>query len=132
MLKPGKINKINLKNLSNFKDAKSGSLKSNHRLQPVHTYHMATFDSTTSAAAMPFEQESQDKEVTAMSATPTSSNNVNNSGNSPRNTVTPSTMSGTFVQLGSVEVPKTLQDGEKFVKWDEVSPFHKFLLKNET
>lgn len=104
---------------------------------------MATLDSTASAAEMPIEQEAQDKGVTAMSATSTSSNNVNNSGNSqasPRNTVTPSTMSGTFVQLGSVEVPKTLQDGEKFVKWDEVSAFSRqnfyyfksALAKNET
>lgn len=84
---------------------------------------MATIDST---AEMPIEQELQDKGVTTMSNSP---NNVNasNSGNSqasPRNTVTPTTMTtGSFVQLGSVEVSKSLQDGEKFVKWDEVSVF---------
>lgn len=39
---------------------------------------------------------------------------------SPRNTSTMST-GGTCVQLGIVEVSKSLQDGEKFVKWDEVS-----------
>lgn len=26
-----------------------------------------------------------------------------------------------YVQMGSIEVPKALQDGEKFIKWDEVS-----------
>lgn len=80
-----------------------------------------------SVAEMPMEQELQDKGITTMSAIATSSNNANSSGNnqaSPRNTVTSSTMStGSFVQLGSVEVPKSLQDGEKFVKWDEVSYF---------
>lgn len=88
---------------------------------------MATLDSTATEAEMPIEQESQDKGVTTMSAITASLNNVNvgSSGSnqaSPRNTLTSSTMSaGSFVQLGSVEVPKTLQDGEKFVKWDEVS-----------
>lgn len=34
--------------------------------------------------------------------------------------------SGNAVQLKPVEVSKTLQDGEKFIKWDEVgfSPYH--------
>lgn len=88
---------------------------------------MATLDSTATEAEMPIEQESQDKSVTTMSV-----NNVNvgSSGSnqaSPRNTLTSQTMSaGTFVQLGSVEVPKALQDGEKFVKWDEVSRFSTF------
>lgn len=26
-----------------------------------------------------------------------------------------------FIQMGCIEVPKVLQDGEKFIKWDEVS-----------
>lgn len=26
-----------------------------------------------------------------------------------------------YVQMGCIEVPKALQDGEKFIKWDEVS-----------
>lgn len=38
---------------------------------------------------------------------------------SPRNTPTMAN-----VQLGYLDVPKSLQDGEKFVKWDEVSPAH--------
>lgn len=37
---------------------------------------------------------------------------------SPRNTGGQST---TAVKLGTIEVPKALQDGEKFLKWDEVS-----------
>lgn len=74
---------------------------------------MATLDSESE---MPIEQEQPG--VAAMSVTAGSSGN---NQASPRNTVTPS--AGTFVQFGSVEVPKSLQDGEKFVKWDEVSYF---------
>lgn len=40
---------------------------------------------------------------------------------SPRNTSTGGAASGTCVQWGPVEVSKPLQDGEKFVKWDDVS-----------
>lgn len=40
---------------------------------------------------------------------------------SPRNTSTGGAPSGTCVQWGPVEVSKPLQDGEKFVKWDDVS-----------
>lgn len=29
--------------------------------------------------------------------------------------------SGTYVSAGPVEVSKAMQDGEKFIKWDEVS-----------
>ncbi len=75
---------------------------------------MATLYATDSIAEMPIEQE--DKGVAAMSSATTSSSG--NSQASPRNTVS---TTGTFVQLGSVEVSKSLQDGEKFVKWDEVS-----------
>lgn len=31
------------------------------------------------------------------------------------------TNNGPYVQMCSIEVSKTLQDGEKFIKWDEVS-----------
>lgn len=48
---------------------------------------------------------------------------------SPRNTSTGGAPSGTCVQWGPVEVTKALQDGEKFVKWDEVS-FESNLLNN--
>lgn len=44
---------------------------------------------------------------------------------SPRNTASIST-SGTYISFGPVEVSKALQDGEKFVKWDEVSNFCMF------
>lgn len=37
---------------------------------------------------------------------------------SPRNTANPS--STIAVQTGAVEVSKTLLEGEKFIKWDEV------------
>lgn len=69
---------------------------------------MAALDSTTSVA----DQEHQDKSVITMATMASSGSQA-----SPRNT--PST----FVQLGLVEVSKSLQDGEKFVKWDEVSRF---------
>lgn len=39
---------------------------------------------------------------------------------SPRHTATTSTVA---VRAGAVEVSKALQDGEKFIKWDEVSAF---------
>lgn len=91
---------------------------------------MATLDSTASVAEIPIEQELKDKGINTMSAIATSSNSSSgNSQASPRNTsVTMST--GTFVQLGLVEVSKSLQDGEKFVKWDEVSPFFIFFFIN--
>lgn len=40
---------------------------------------------------------------------------------SPRNTSSGALPSGTYVSFGPVEVSKALQDGEKFVKWDDVS-----------
>lgn len=40
---------------------------------------------------------------------------------SPRNTVSNVPTSGTYVSTGPIEVSKALQDGEKFVKWDEDS-----------
>lgn len=43
-----------------------------------------------------------------------------NQQQSPRSTSTMPTSSGTYVSTGPVEVSKPLQDGEKFVKWDEV------------
>lgn len=39
---------------------------------------------------------------------------------SPRHVATTSTVA---VRAGAVEVSKALQDGEKFIKWDEVSAF---------
>lgn len=40
---------------------------------------------------------------------------------SPRNTGGQTVTNPTAVKLGTMEVPKALQDGEKFLKWDEVS-----------
>lgn len=40
---------------------------------------------------------------------------------SPRNTGGQTVANPTAVKLGTIEVPKALQDGEKFLKWDEVS-----------
>lgn len=40
---------------------------------------------------------------------------------SPRNTGGQTAVIPTAVKLGTIEVPKALQDGEKFLKWDEVS-----------
>lgn len=34
----------------------------------------------------------------------------------------------TFVSTKSIEVPKTLINGEKFIKWDEVSPEFNFFI----
>lgn len=51
---------------------------------------------------------------------PSSSSANINQQQSPRNTSTLSTSNGTYVSTGPVEVSKALQDGEKFVKWDEV------------
>jgi hypothetical protein len=43
---------------------------------------------------------------------------------SPRNAAQPNN-SGTAVKIALVEVSKVLQDGDKFIKWDEVSVFFK-------
>jgi hypothetical protein len=42
---------------------------------------------------------------------------------SPRNTANASTVA---VRAGAVEVSKALQDGEKFIKWDEVSTLFRY------
>lgn len=39
---------------------------------------------------------------------------------SPRNTGGQAVVNPTAVKLGTIEVPKALQDGEKFLKWDEI------------
>lgn len=83
----------------------------------------------TSALATKAEQQSP-QHPTPTKISPSSSSSTttvattaspNPQQSSPRNTtgcVTPST--GTYVSFGPVEVSKALQDGEKFVKWDEV------------
>lgn len=36
-----------------------------------------------------------------------------------------------IIQMGCIEVPKALQDGEKFIKWDEVSLAFKWEVEGE-
>lgn len=43
-----------------------------------------------------------------------------NNPSSPKNSGS-SVAGSPYIQMGSIEVPKALQDGEKFIKWDEVS-----------
>lgn len=40
---------------------------------------------------------------------------------SPRSAAMMGVINPTAVKLGTIEVPKPLQEGEKFIKWDEVS-----------
>lgn len=86
---------------------------------------MATTNSTALIPEMPIDQEH-----TGNISTSAMASSSGNSQASPRNTSAIS--AGTFVQLGSVEVSKSLQDGEKFVKWDEVSCFYNFLKANSS
>lgn len=65
----------------------------------------------------------QFQQQAATTSTATASSTIQQQ--SPRNTSTSSSTmsSGTYVQVGPIEVSKSLQDGDKFVKWDEVSFF---------
>lgn len=60
-------------------------------------------------------------------AVPPDSQKQQQKDQSPRNTASLSaspTVGGNataYVQLGAIEVSKALQEGEKFIKWDEVS-----------
>lgn len=83
----------------------------------------------TSALATKAEQQSpQHQTPTKASPSSSSSNTIgttNPQQSSPRNTASVLPPAGTYVSFGPVEVSKQLQDGEKFVKWDEVcSDFH--------
>lgn len=79
----------------------------------------------TSSLATKAEQQSPQHQTPSKTSPSSSSSTTiattNPQQSSPRNTacVVPST--GTYVSFGPVEVSKALQDGEKFVKWDEVS-----------
>lgn len=67
------------------------------------------------AASMKTEQQSPSKASSQALAT---------NQHSPRNMAKSGgngSASGTYVSLGPLIVSKALQDGEKFVKWDEVS-----------
>lgn len=73
----------------------------------------------TSALAVKLEQQSPQHQ-TPTKASPSSSTATSiNPQHSPRNAAS-SLSSGTYVSFGPIEVSKALQDGEKFVKWDEV------------
>lgn len=76
---------------------------------------MATSTFTSKA-----EQQSPQHQ-TPTKASPSSSTAASmNPQQSPRNTSSGAMTTGTYVSFGTVEVSKPLQDGEKFVKWDEV------------
>lgn len=74
------------------------------------------------ASSMKPEQQSPQHQTPTKSS-PSSSKTLTASQQSPRNIAKGggSLLTGTYVSFGTVEVSKPLQDGEKFVKWDEVS-----------
>lgn len=74
----------------------------------------------TSVADMAKVDQKQQTPTKSSSGT---SSNVSQQQQSPRNTATSVVTSGTCISVGPVEVSKLLQDGEKFVKWDEVSHY---------
>lgn len=73
----------------------------------------------TSALSAKSEQQSP-QHHTPTKASPSSSTTMSVNQQSPRNTPSSALPTGTYVSFGPVEVSKALQDGEKFVKWDEV------------
>ncbi|XP_055296336.1 1-phosphatidylinositol 4,5-bisphosphate phosphodiesterase classes I and II isoform X2 [Sitodiplosis mosellana] len=76
----------------------------------------------SSALATKSEQQSpQHQTPTKTSPSSSSAVTASNAQQSPRNTATNAMTTGTYVSFGPVEVSKALQDGEKFVKWDEES-----------
>lgn len=66
--------------------------------------------------------KTEQKPQTPTKVSPATATNVNQQ-QSPRNTGSSTSTSGTYVSGSPIEVSKALQDGEKFVKWDEVSSF---------
>lgn len=97
------------------------------RSQCKNLYCNRSASTADTSTETPSEQQPRDRGAATTSAAATSSNNVNvNSGGSHQQArATSSTMGAGSV--GAVEVPKSLQDGEKFVKWDEVSRFGYYL-----
>lgn len=67
------------------------------------------------------EQQSPTHQTPTKTSPSSSSTTVSIANHSPRNTSSGALPSGTYVSFGPVEVSKALQDGEKFVKWDDVS-----------
>lgn len=80
----------------------------------------------TSALTTKSEQQSPQHQTPTKTSPSSSSTIASNPQQSPRNTSSNAMPTGTYVSFGPVEVSKPLQDGEKFVKWDEVSFFFEF------
>lgn len=74
----------------------------------------------TSALTTKSEQQSPQHQTPTKASPSSSSATTSNPQQSPRNTASILPATGTYVSFGPVEVSKALQDGEKFVKWDEV------------
>lgn len=74
----------------------------------------------TSALTSKSEQQSPQHQTPTKTSPSSSSATASNPQQSPRNTATNAMTTGTYVSFGPVDVSKALQDGEKFVKWDEV------------
>lgn len=74
------------------------------------------------ASSTKSEQQSPTHQTSTKTSPSSSSTTVSIANQqSPRNTSSGALPSGTYVSFGPVEVSKALQDGEKFVKWDDVS-----------
>lgn len=71
----------------------------------------------TSALSSKQAEQQSPQHQTPTKASPSSTNQQQQS---PRNTASSTLTTGTYVSFGPVEVTKALQEGEKFVKWDEV------------
>lgn len=74
----------------------------------------------TSALTTKSEQQSPQHQTPTKASPSSSSATTSIPQQSPRNTASSLPSTGTYVSFGPVEVSKALQDGEKFVKWDEV------------
>lgn len=74
---------------------------------------------TSTAAAAIMKNDNEQPTPTKTLSTVGSSGAIQQQ--SPRNTALNVPTSGTYVSTGPIEVSKALQDGEKFVKWDEES-----------
>lgn len=74
----------------------------------------------TSALTSKSEQQSPQHQTPNKTSPSSSSATASNPQQSPRNTATNAMATGTYVSFEPVDVSKALQDGEKFVKWDEV------------
>lgn len=100
-------------------------LKEKQGKPEIHLMKMAT-----SALATPSKTESnqspQHQTPTKVSPSSATSTAIVSQQQSPRNTGggTTALPSGTCLSFGPVDVSKSMQDGEKFVKWDEVRHFH--------